>query len=134
MLEVAVEAGREVTPLVAAVRPAAVRGLRMAPGPAEVLRYAGGMAPCGIDEARSVNERSLREGVAGARAGRGQCVMLLSPTLVAARPAGNREVRKLSRSTSDQRRREDMISSPASSNNTVERTGGLRYLSATGAQ
>ena len=124
--QAAVEAGREVTPLVEALNgKAAVEGSRWAPSTGGVLLNRRRLAPRSAAGCATVNARPPRGAVAGARDGRGQCGLLLSSALAAARTAGDRGVRRLSRSTADQDEREGMASSPASSNTTVKRTRGV---------
>ena len=132
---VAIEEGREVTPQAEALLSnVAVAG--RGPAPASIVAVANqrDSAPRDAAEWTIAGARSLRCVVAGAQPGLGFWSMLLSSTLAAARTAGDRSMRRLSASTGDEVRQQILLSIPASSNRSVERTGVLRHLSATGAQ
>lgn len=110
--QAAIEAGREVTPQVGAVnRKAAVEGSRWAPATGSVPLNRRRSAPGSVAECPVARVRPSCDEVAGARVGRGQCVVLLSLSLATARTAGHRDVRRSSRPTGDPGRREGMISS-----------------------
>ena len=130
-LQAAIEEGRDETPLVEAVKgEAAVDGLRWAPIGGVVLLNCRKLVPRSTAGSAAENTRPPRGAVAGTRDGRGHCGLLLSFILATARTAEHRRVRRVSWSTGDQGRLEDMISSPASSNWAVERTGAGHVISA----